>query len=273
MNDTFENWIGRSQTRQDVASERLLAEYRATLAPHLFEGGGDFAPPGFHFGLAPAILHADHIGTDGAEAKGLFLPPIPLPRRMWAGGQVESLAPIRVGARIRRTFTLSDLKMREGKAGRLAVMTMTHEIEADGTLAVRERQDLVFREAGTSKALVPAEPVTQELVWQVEGSPVLLFRFSAFTFNSHRIHYDLDHARNVEGYPGLLVHGPLQAALLLNLLASLQGAVPRRFDYRCLAPLIAGAAFTVEGHRSPEGPVGRIRDSNGVVTCEATAGG
>jgi 3-methylfumaryl-CoA hydratase len=271
MSDTFETWIGRSLTREDVASERLLAEYRATLAPHLFEGGGEAAPPGFHFGLAPAILDATRLGPDGAEAKGLFLPPIPLPRRMWAGGQVESLSPIRMGARIRRTSRLADLKMRDGKAGRLCVVTITHEIAADGMLAVRERQDLVFREGGIGKVHTPAEPATQELVWTVDGSPLLLFRFSAFTFNGHRIHYDLEHARNVEGYPGLLVHGPMQAALLLNLLASLRGAVPRRFDYRCLAPLVAGAAFTVEGHRGASGPVGRIRDKSGIVTCEATA--
>ena len=267
----FEDWIGRSTSRSDHATERLLAEYRAAMAPFLFDSGADTAPPGFHFGLAPAILDSASLGPDGAEAKGLFLPPVPLPRRMWAGGVIDTVAPIRLGAAILRRSTLTDLKMREGKAGPLYVASVMHEIEADGILAVRERQDLVFRDGSIAKPPVTAETTAHDLSWKVDGSPVLLFRFSAFTFNGHRIHYDLDYARGVEGYAGLLVHGPMQATLLLNQLSVLRGGVPRRFDYRCLAPLVAEQTFTVESRRDGAGHAGRIVDSRGIATCEGQA--
>lgn len=270
MDENFASWIGRGVSREDVAAGRLIAEYRATLAPHLFEGGGTGdAPPGCHWGLAPAILAGDQLGPDGAEAKGLFLPPIALPRRMWAGGRIETFAAIRVGARIVRRSVISGLKMRQGKTGPLCFVSVSHEIEADGRLSVRERQDLVFRDAATSPApaLPAAAGAKPDVEWHVDAAATLLFRFSAFTFNAHRIHYDLGYARDSEGYPNLVVHGPLQAALLLNQAAVALGKVPRVFDYRCLAPLFAGRVFTVQSNCAS----GRILDANGIVTCEANA--
>ena len=274
MKENYESWIGRSVTREDVVTPRLLAEYRATLDPFLFNPVRDeICPPGLHWGLAPATPRMDELGPDGSEAKGLFLPPIPLPRRMWAGGKVETFGAIGVGMAVTRIATITDVKMREGKSGPLYFVSVTHEIKSGAELLVRERQDLVFGD-GRPKVLATPAPVTRakaDLEWTVEPSVTLLFRFSALTFNAHRVHYDFPYATENEGYGGLLVHGPLQAALLLNQAAVAMGRVPGGFDYRCTAPLIAGAAATVTTRRKANGTAGRIVDHRGVITIEGFA--
>lgn len=267
MSEEFSSWIGRNVTREDVVTSRLLAEYRATMAPHLFSPQDPSeCPPGLHWGLAPATPGSDETGPDGAEAKGLFLPPIPLPRRMWAGGVIETLKPIRVGERVTRRSEIADLKMKSSAGGDLCIVSIRHDISGEDGLALHERQDLVFREPATSRVETGAEKVI-EADWHVEASPLLLFRFSAFTFNGHRIHYDPYYAAE-EGYPALLVHGPLQATLMLNLAATLLGAIPHRFEYRCLAPLFSGASFGVayDGTASPA--TVRVIRSDGVTTAE-----
>lgn len=267
MPDLFQNWIGRSVTRHDVVTERLLAEYRATLKGYLFEPSAG-APPGFHFGLAPAIPGPDELGPDGAERKGLFLPPIGFSRRMWAGGRIDSLAPLHAGAQVVRRSTITGIDYREGKAGAFYLISITHEIEAEGKLAIRDRQDLVFREGGKASGGRAAAPLATVRQWTVGATTPLLFRFSAFTFNGHRIHYDPDFARGVEGYDGLLVHGPLQAAVLFNQAADVLGHVPAVFEYRCLAPLTAGQTFRVDTDAQGRG---QITDARGIMCCEARA--
>lgn len=274
MTEDFASWIGRSVTREDVVTPRLLAEYRATLDPFLFNPAGDgICPPGLHWGLAPAMPRMNELGPDGSEAKGLFLPPIPLPRRMWAGGTVETFAAIRVGMSVTRIATIPDLKMRDGRTGALCFVSVTHEIKSGRDLLVRERQDLVFRDGGLKVPATPApiDGAKSDVEWIVEPSAALLFRFSAFTFNGHRVHYDFPYAAGTEGYGGLLVHGPLQAALLLNQASVAMGRVPARLDYRCTAPLIAGPAITVATQKNANGAAGRIRDQRGAVTIEGTA--
>lgn len=263
MTEIFQDWIGKSVIRQDIVTPRLLSEFHATLGGYLFESKAA-APPGFHFGLAPAIPSASQLGADGAEAKGLFLPPIPFSRRMWAGGRIDTFASLCLEQQIVRRSTIASIDHREGKAGAFYLVSIRHEIEANGRLALRDRQDLVFREGGRAspgRVTLPPGPDA----WAVEATPTLLFRFSAFTFNGHRIHYDLDFARNEEGYDGLLVHGPLQATLLLNCAATKLGQVPKRFEYRCLAPLTSGQTFHVDG-----GSDGAccIVDARGVTTSE-----
>jgi 3-methylfumaryl-CoA hydratase len=266
-------WIGRRAVREDVVTVQLVDAYRATLAPRLFDPAKpDEAPPGLHWCLALATPAETDLGVDGSDARGSFLPPALLPRRMWAGGEVETIAPIRIGAAIRRTATITDIQEREGRSGRLCFVTVRHEIESDGVLALRERQDLVFREAGRrAPPLISARP-RADLIWQIDVSPVLLFRFSALTFNGHRIHYDHPYSTQAEGYGGLVVHGPLQADLLLNQASVLLGAVPHRFSYRCIAPLIAGRPFDVLSARvAGHAASGAIADADGVVTIEANA--
>lgn len=263
MADDFRDWIGRSVTRIDTLTQRLFDKYSATMAPFLFEPGEGIAPPGLHFGLAPVTPEADETGPDGAELKGVFLPPIRQPRRMWAGGAIETLRPLRHGAMVIRTSTITGIQFKQGHSGELCLVSVEHEIaDGDGT-AIRERQDLVFRDPPAGKADPVGPPQKLVADWQVDATALLLFRFSAFTFNGHRIHYDLRHAEE-EGYPNLLVHGPLQAALMLNLASDKLGYVPQRFDYRCLAPLYAGARFGIAWD------MGKLRviRSDGVTTAE-----
>lgn len=263
--DDFSSWIGRAVCREDVVTPRLMAEYRATLGPWLFDPVADHGPLGFHWGLAPAMPALADTGPDGSEAKGQLIPPIPFPRRMWAGGRIESLAAIRLGASVKRTSTVADVQHRDGKSGRLYFVSIGHDIEADGSLAVRERQDLVFREAQSQAgAGVAAAERRDGLSWTVPASSLLLFRFSAFTFNGHRIHYDDGFCRE-EGYRAPLVHGPLQAALMLNQVSVKLGQVPRCFDYRCLSPLPAGPDFTV---CTDADAVARVIRHDGVTTAE-----
>ncbi len=267
------SWIGRRIERDDIVSERLAAAYRASLEPHLFiPADPGETPPGLHWCLAVAAPAADELGPDGSEARGGILPPAPLLRRMWAGGEVETMAPIRIGAAIRRISTIADVQERQGRGGRLFFVTARHDIECGGILAVRERHDLVFREAGSSPPPAPSARPEADLVWQIDASPVLLFRFSALTFNGHRIHYDHPYATQTEGYGGLVVHGPLQADLLLNQAAVLLGAVPRHFSYRCTAPLIAGRPCEVLSARAgDQAASGAIVDADGIVTIEGKA--
>ena len=267
MEQDFTAWVGRSVTRTDVVSPRLLAEFRATLSPFLFEQEATVAPPGFHFTLAPAMPVASDTGPDGAERKGLFLPPIALPRRMWAGGSIETFRPLMAGAGVSRTSTIADLRWKRGQGGLLCLVTIRHDIADEDGISITEQQDLIFREAATAPAVLPGPQTEGNSDWTVEASPLLLFRFSALTFNGHRIHYDLAYAEE-EGYPGLLVHGPLQAALMLNLASARAGHVPRRFAYRCLAPLFGGEAF---GVACDEQGGTRIIRCDGVTTAEGQA--
>ncbi len=271
MTDSFESWIGKSVIHKDVVTQRLMDEFRATLAPYVFKPpNAEEAPPGLHWCIALPIHDIATLGPDGAEAKDTFLPPVPLPRRMWAGGKIETFSPLRLNNRVSRTSTISEVKHRDGKAGAMCFVSVIHEIKANGALAIRERHDILFREASTraSVSKIPDTPFVGDLEWRIDASAQLLFRFSAITFNSHRIHYDLPYAQNTEGYAGLLVHGPMQAALTLNQLAALGGRVPKNFDYRCVSPLIAGQTFKVA---STTQGTAKIANAQGVITIEAGA--
>ncbi|GJD50617.1 Mesaconyl-C(4)-CoA hydratase [Methylobacterium crusticola] len=250
-------WIGRTRTVEDTVTPRLVAEYRATFAPHLAAVPEGEAPLALHWCLAPETPGADTLGPDGHAAKGGFLPPVPLPRRMWAGGEVEILQPLRVGDRVLRHETVADVSVKEGRTGALCFVAVRHAYETGRGVAIRERQDIVYREA--SRAGAPAGAVTPvpaeapDAAWEVAADPVLLFRYSAMTFNGHRFHYDRPYATGVEGYAGLVVHGPLQASLLLNLAAGLLGRAPARFRYRGVAPMVDGGTFAVAGRRAGAG--------------------
>jgi 3-methylfumaryl-CoA hydratase len=250
--DNFSNYIGRSIVAEDVVTPRALARFQASLAHYLAPVGSGEAPLGFHWCLAPDATAVSGLGVDGNAAKGKFLPPVPLSRRMWAGGEIEILAPIRSGDRVERHSTIVDIKTKTGRSGTLCFVGVRHEIWTDRGISSRERQDIVYREpTGASAAPNSSEEAkassspAPDIVWRIDPDPVLLFRYSALTFNSHRIHYDYPYATHNEGYEGLVVHGPLQATLLLNAAAVLNNRVPRRFTYRGNRPLIAGVACEV----------------------------
>ncbi|SDR60162.1 3-methylfumaryl-CoA hydratase [Rhizobiales bacterium GAS191] len=270
----FSDWVGRSELAEDVLTPRLASEFHATLSPHLAECGDGDAPLGSHWCLAPAIRPADELGPDGHPRRGGFLPPVPLPRRMWAGGEIEFLHSLRIGDVVTRRSTIASIEHKEGRTGVLCFVAVRHEFTANGSLAISERQDIVYRDVVASAAPPPspAEPrPTTGLMSTVMGSAVLLFRYSAVTFNGHRIHYDEPYVTKVENYPGLVVHGPMQATLLMNLAAKLGDRPPRRFAYRGTAPLIAGQAFDICAEQAQAGAECRVIDATGQVTMRATA--
>lgn len=244
----WDEWIGRSEVREDVVDAGLVARFVATLdtAP-----ADEFAAQGLHWCLCPPDAPTARLGPDGHPVRddtGL-LPPIPLPRRMWASSKVEFLTPLRIGERVRRTSRLHSVTEKNGGSGLLVFAEVEHLTEGAHT-AVREVQTIVYREAAPPGA-PPAPPVRGESRFSTEGAhrvivpePPLLFRYSALTFNSHRIHYDLPYATGVEGYRGLVVHGPLMATLLLDLARREFGDQPlASFAFRGVSPAVAGEAL------------------------------
>jgi 3-methylfumaryl-CoA hydratase len=269
-------WIGRTRELSDLVTPRLLAEFRATFTPYLASRPDGIAPPALHWCLAPETPPADALGADGHAAKGGFLPPVPLPRRMWAGGEIEILADLREGDRVTRTETVRDVAFKTGRSGTLCFVTVDHVVATGRGFALRERQDIVYREAAGAQTGTHAEPERDDpaayrAVWEVAATPTLLFRYSAMTFNGHRFHYDQPYATQVEGYADLVVHGPMQATLLMNLAATLLGQVPRTFSYRGVSPMTANQTFRVCGRRTVDGFEGVTLDAVGRVCMRARA--
>jgi 3-methylfumaryl-CoA hydratase len=277
--DDYSNWVGRSETRHDIATAAPLVGL-AALLDH------DAAPPA----TVPPLGHwlyflpdarQSAIGADGHPRRdeGGLLPPVPLPRRMWAGGRVAFLAPIAVGAPLTRVTTIAAIRAKRGASGDLVFVTLQHDIAADGIPAIREEQDLVYRAAATAspspadRAPAPA-PEPADAIRRVTPDPVLLFRYSALTFNAHRIHYDRDYARDVEGYAGLVVHGPLIATLLIDhARREMPGMAPARFSFRAEAPLIDGAPVDLCLSREGNGARLWARDRTGRATMRADVQG
>ena len=240
---TNQDAIGRTRIQDDEVSPRLLQGLAATLDVPV----PDTMPPLWHWMLFQDWVPAPAIGPDGHPRRGGFLPPVhDLPRRMWAGGRLVFHAPLRPGDPVRRTSTILDVTEKSGGSGRLVFVTVEHRIEGPEGLAIEEQQDIVYRGA-EGAAVKPALPAHAAPPGAHQASvlpdPVLLFRYSALTGNGHRIHYDLDYVRDVEGYPGLIVHGPLQATWLAGLLA---GRDVRRFTFRGRRPAFHGARLGLE---------------------------
>ena len=268
------NWIGRQTVRQDILSDRLISHYRATLAPWLFDAD---VPLGIHWCLSPEVLEADRLGQDGHLKLGIALPDLGLVRRMWAGGEIAFQGDMTPGAQVARTGTISDIAFKEGGSGRLGFVTLNNSYVAGSNEVMTERQDIVYRAApapgsATPPASAAPDRGTPLATVALTPDPVLLFRFSALTFNGHRIHYDRPYATGAEGYAGLVVHGPLQAILMLNLAARALGRIPARFRYRGLSPLIAGRSVAVEAFAGEGGTLDlRVREDGGPVTMTGQA--
>ena len=275
----LKTWVGRTAEARDIVTPRLIDGFRVTLGPHLAPVDAGEAPLALHWCLAPTLTPIGEVGPDGHPARGGFLPPVPLPRRMWAGGSIETLGPLRSGDSVTRLSRIADLSLKDGRSGALCFVNVTYEFATARGVAIRERHDIVYRDVPSGNAApagqsapAAAAPARGDIVWEIEADPVLLFRYSALTFNGHRIHYDYPYVTGVEGYAGLVVHGPLQASLLFNLAATLGGRAPRRFDYRGVAVLIAGQRFQVHGRRDGEnGAQCWTQDASGTVNMQASA--
>lgn len=273
----LQGWIGRVEETEDVAVAAPLRGLLATLDKDALPlAQGDPVPPAWHWLYFLPAARQSEIGPDGHPRRGGFLPPVPLPRRMWAGSRLEFLAPLRVGQALLRTSRIMDVQVKQGRTGALAFVKVRHEIRGDGELAVVDEQDIVYRDMPALGGAAPAHvaaPDDADWVRRIAPDPVLLFRYSALTFNGHRIHYDRPYVTEVEGYPGLVVHGPLIATLLLDLLQRERpDAVVRRYAFRAVKPLCDIAPFEVCGRMTGEDSVALwSRDAQGHLTMEASA--
>ncbi len=276
----WDGWIGR----ESVATASLDPWFANHLAVTLDRDPdltvGDPLPPAWHWIYFHDLVRASDLGPEGHPKLGMVMPPIPLPRRMWAGGSLRFGAPLVLGSTVERVSTIRDIVAKEGRRGPLVFVEVEHQIRTGTTRNLVEAQSIVYRDFGESPG--PAEtlpegtaaagtaPMEAEFSADHALDSRTLFRYSALTFNAHRIHYDADYCRDIEGYPGLVVHGPLIATLLLDLCVR-SGRPLGRFTYRATSPLFAPAPFTTNGARSGAGTRLWAAEQNGRVVMEANA--
>lgn len=259
--DGLKDWIGRTETREDVIAVDRVAAMAATLDHERAPGPGAALPPGWHWLFFNPAVRAGEIGPDGHPKRGLFLPPVPLPRRMWAGGRIAFHAPLQVGEVARRDSEILKVEAKSGRSGALVFVTVRHRISGAAGLGIEEEHDIVYRPLPAPGSLPPAPPpAPTDGSWrrEIRPDPVLLFRYSALTFNGHRIHYDHPYVTEVEGYPGLIVHGPLIATLLMDLAERERPGGLRHFAFRAISPLFDTAPFSVHGSPSGDGAGARL---------------
>ena len=238
--EQLQTWVGREETATDCVSVDLARKFHATLGlPGAAPDVGEAAPHLIHFCLGPAIVPTLGLGDDGHPPRGGFLPPIPLPRRMWAGSELNFHQPLRVGDTVQRKSTIANVVAKEGRSGPLYFVTVKHALFEEQVRVLDELQSIVYRGGGESGSPSAAAPADSGAIRRhLEASSILLFRYSSLTFNGHRIHYDRRYAMEVEHYPGLVVHGPLLATLMLHLAAEFRGGVqPSKFMFQSVSPL------------------------------------
>ncbi len=269
--DSLKNWIDRTEQHLDFIDEQKVFALAATLdlpSPVI----GQSLPPLWHWMYFWSIAAQAGLGDDGHPARGGFLPPVPLPRRMWAGGRLTFIDTLLVGSDAVRTSRILSVEAKTGKSGPLAFVTVEHRIAVEGRIALIEEHDIVYRELPRPDLTpAPAQFAPDNALWsrEIRPDPVLLFRYSALTFNGHRIHYDRTYVTGVEGYPGLVVHGPLIATLLAGLVAEkLPTARLVTFNFRAVSPLFDTEPFTVFGQPGEDGETVKLWATN---SCGALA--
>ncbi|MGF6778058.1 FAS1-like dehydratase domain-containing protein [Paraburkholderia sp. GAS334] len=277
MIDTPASSIGRTESVVDLVVPTSVAALAATLDHDTSPQPGEPLPPLWHWIFFRPVVPQSRIAEDGHPVKGGFLPDLGLPRRMWAGGRLRFLSPIQVGAPVVRDSRIADVRVKEGRSGKLAFVTVKHDIRTPDSLAIEEEHDIVYREAPLPSAAAPIPTqAPSDDAWHREVLPdeVLLFRYSALTFNGHRIHYDTPYVTGTEGYPGLVVHGPLIATLLMDLVRRNQPqASVLDFAFKAIRPSFAGNALHLCGRPSPDGKTVELwaKDHEGWLTMSARA--
>jgi 3-methylfumaryl-CoA hydratase len=265
-------WLGEKETAIDYVTVPSVDRLSALLdRDDPFPKMGDPLPIGWHAILFPRVVRQSQIGADGHPARGDFLPPIPLPRRMFAGKVVTFPGQLHVGDEVRRESTIHELELKQGRTGEMIFLTVKTDISGPKGLAITELQRLVYREAPdpNAKPTPPTEPPAKaKWTKTVTPDPVMLFRFSALTFNGHRIHYDLPYVTQVEGYPGLIVNGNLTTLMMFELAREHAGRPIKRFSSRNVSPLIVGRPLHVGGAPSDDGKTAKLwvtNDKGGVA--------
>jgi 3-methylfumaryl-CoA hydratase len=272
--DFLRTWIGKSQTEHDTITAAPLRMMRATLD---LTQGTDTLPPLWHWLYFLPSSQQSELGEDGHAKRGGFLPPVPLPRRMWAAGQLEFFHDLKLGNEITRTSTIDDVTVKHGRTGSLCFVRVRHEVSNQNRLALREFHDIVYRpnqQAISSMASQPSYEAapTAAFTERIVPTDPLLFRYSALTFNGHRIHYDRKYVTEVEGYPGLIVHGPLMATLLAGLGTKLYPSKKvASFDFRALKPVFDLHPFEICAGELADNTLPLwVRDFEGHISMKAT---
>lgn len=278
MDETdLQAWVGRTETAEDTVDAGRMEALAATLDRPLAACAPDGALPAlWHWTHFQVWVPASRIGPDGHPLRGGFLPPVhDLPRRMFAGGRLAFPGHLMPGERMRRTSTITKVAEKQGSTGRLVFVTVRHEIAGPRGVAITEEHDIVYRGlegAAVKAAPPPPPPPAGGFSRSVTPDPVLLFRYSALTANGHRIHYDRSYVTDVEGYPGLIVHGPLQATLMADLaLRNFPGRRITAFSFRGVRPLFDLAPFTLHGAGTADRASLETRDADGHVCMQAEA--
>ena len=269
------DYIGRCETRNDLVTVAPVAALSATLGyDRPLATRGEALPPCWHWLYFLDAVPTVRLDVDGHARRGAFIPPIALPRRMWAGSRLRFLAPLKLGDEARRVTTIADMQNKRGRGGELVFLTLRHQVYANGELAIEEDQELVYRGEGPGENTGEVAPAPAAPQWsrEVTPDPVLLFRYSALTFNSHRIHYDREYATGVEGYTSLVVQGPLTATLLLDLLRrEAPGAAVAAFEFRAMRPLLEGVTLALQGRAEGDDILLWVLDATGALAMEARA--
>ncbi len=276
--DALKKELGRKIEDEDIVTEMPLKEMIATFdRQDSVPGPGDPIAPGWHLGFLHSYARRAQLGLDGLPVEGGVLPKIPLPRRMYAGSTFTFEGDIRVGDKLRRETEFTDVQLRTGGSGTLLVTTQTRRIYTPRGLAVVEAANTVFREevkAGEKSGIPTRESAPGDTPWKrtIKPDPVMLFRYSALTFNPHRIHYDRTYCIETEGYPGLVVHGPFSQQCLFDLLRdSMPGKKIKTFSVRARAPLFDTSPFDVIGRPTRDGAELWAVTPKGTIAVQATA--
>jgi 3-methylfumaryl-CoA hydratase len=276
--DQLREWIGKTESREDRITLTPMAALSATLdRDDPFPRQGDPLPPLWHWLYFLPIHRQSELGPDGHPKRGGFIPPVPLPRRMFAGGRQQFHRPLRAGEAVSRVSRIVDVTHKTGRNGQLIFVLVRHEISNKDGLALVEEHDIVYREnARPRESSQHPQSAPVDAVWsrKVSTGAVVLFRYSALTFNPHRIHYDLRYCTDVEGYPGLVVHGPLIATLLADLLRrDMPGARVTSFSFRAVRPIFDTHPFTVNGRAENGGKSVKLwaTDHEGWLCMESSA--
>jgi len=277
LDQPLQDWVGRKRVSQDILTAAPLKALAATLNREQSFDTGDALPPLWHWLYFLEVSRSAELAEDGHAERGDFLPPISLPRRMWAGSRLEFLRPMRVGEQVERHSEIKSVTLKEGRSGPLAFVCVAHAISDNAGILLREEHDIVYRDMPSAAAeAAPSTKLesTADFAITIEADPKLLFRYSALTFNAHRIHYDRGYAQDAERYPGLVVHGPLLATLLLELFTENNPAAElASFEFKALRPVFDIAEFQCCGTHIDQQASSRlwVSDGAGSLCMEASA--
>ena len=257
--DHLRKWIGKIDNVTDYVTPIVEQRYRATLNMDIGNPkDGDPVTSGLHWMLGWNLVKNDELGVDSHPALGEFLPPVPLPRRMWAGSEIKVLKPIRVGDKVVKQSTVADIQVKEGRTGLLCFVTAEYNFLVNDEVTINEKHNIVYRDiskSGGGSGYSKEIPEKADLSEKIFMHPTILFRYSAIGFVGHRIHYDHPYTVNEENYPGLIVHGPLQATYLLRAAEKLMGKQVKSFTHKVMAPVFANSEYMVGVDKMDDGSV------------------